>query len=344
MTNSAILTGYEGNKLLKQLKPRSWEHFRDAAIYDKPSYDPKELAAQKARFNSDEVFDRIVTARRELERVGMGVHSVNPAKDIWQRNNGTGGPDYYSLNERNPEYKRNLASIFLPEKLRAESLYEHNAPGLLARYGGNARVAEIMRKRYNRPRFGEQPPPSAYVDISDIFRDPQKALQAARGPGGHNFIMNSGLFGSDRLVGGQQVITEPRGDKITGHVLDRWDITPEKPALQALWDAITSGNILSAGWRNSAAPASSGHASGNTNFERALGTAGRVIWDRGLRSNHPWVSQPYQFVPVQKYPDYPEYGLQFHGADGKPTTGIIDRDTLSKYLDSVHSNSLTPPE
>lgn len=112
--NSILPFGYDQSNILEQLKPRSAKHVYDALIADKPSYDPKALAELNERFNGNKaVRDTAIAARYELYRRGMGVHSDNPVRDFWQRNKGVKGPDYYSVNEKHPEYARRVAQLYL---------------------------------------------------------------------------------------------------------------------------------------------------------------------------------------------------------------------------------------
>lgn len=113
ITNSVLPFGYDQSNILGQLKPRSVRHVYDALLADKPSYDPKALEALSARFDGNtEARDTSIAARQELHRRGMGIHSDNPVKDFWQRNKGVKGPDYYSVNEKHPEYAKRVGLLF----------------------------------------------------------------------------------------------------------------------------------------------------------------------------------------------------------------------------------------
>ena len=87
----------------------------DALIADKPSYDPKILAGLTDRFSGDvDARDIAIAARYELGRRALGVHTNNAIKDFWQKNKGTAGPDYYSVNEKNPAYSKNVNKLYRP--------------------------------------------------------------------------------------------------------------------------------------------------------------------------------------------------------------------------------------
>jgi hypothetical protein len=113
ITNSALPFGYDQEGMLSQLAPRSGKHVYDALIADKPSYDPKVVAGLKDSFSGDAAaFDTAVAARYELGRRALGVHTNNAIKDFWQKNKGKAGPDYYSVNEKNPAYSKNVLNLY----------------------------------------------------------------------------------------------------------------------------------------------------------------------------------------------------------------------------------------
>jgi hypothetical protein len=99
--------------MLSQLAPRSRQHVYDALIADKPSYDPKVIAGLTDHFGGEvDIRDAAIAARYELGRRALGVHTNNAIKDFWQKNKGTAGPDYYSVNEKNPAYSKNVWNLF----------------------------------------------------------------------------------------------------------------------------------------------------------------------------------------------------------------------------------------
>ena len=115
ITNSALPFGYDQEGMLSQLAPRSWQHVYDALIADKPSYDPKVVAGLTDRFSGDvDARDTSIAARYELGRRALGVHTNNAIKDFWQKNKGKVGPDYYSVNEKNPNYSKHVNKLYRP--------------------------------------------------------------------------------------------------------------------------------------------------------------------------------------------------------------------------------------
>lgn len=113
IANSVLPFGYDQQNVLSQLKPRSMQHVWDAAFADKPSFDPKALAQLSEQFaGNTNVRDVALAARYELNRRGMHVHTNNPVRDFWQRNKGVKGPDYYSVNEKNPNYSKNVETLY----------------------------------------------------------------------------------------------------------------------------------------------------------------------------------------------------------------------------------------
>lgn len=112
--------------------PQSFRQFWDAAVLDKPSFNPQTLDKlvqdNPNVFADREALDTMLAARRELNRRSFGVHSNNAATDVWQKNKGDKGPDYYSLNEQNKNYLQHLQTLFFPSgqpNRVAEGLFEN---------------------------------------------------------------------------------------------------------------------------------------------------------------------------------------------------------------------------
>jgi hypothetical protein len=308
LTNSVVPAGYDGGNILAQLKPRSWEHISDAAIKDKPSYDPVAVKKFVEKFRNTEVGQRALAARREIERVGMGVNSHDAQKSVWQRNQGDKGAPY----ESNPEYKRNLAALMLPSELDPERLkLQHPAT------------------------------------IGPLFKNPQAGIEFFnKGNGGSNsnttaIQVGMDLFGTNPLLGAQQLITRQNGADVEGTVLDRHDVTPSAANLKSLQDAVTSGKILDPKWRGQVD--AGGYERGQTNAQVMSGTLGRLLWDRVLRHENPWVAQKFKFTPAQGPTGEPEYGLQFLKQDNTPVLSQpMNREGLFNYLESIQTNDTMP--
>lgn len=309
LTNSVVPAGYDAGDILAQLKPRSWQHVWDAAGKDIPSYDPAAVKKFVEKFNNTEVGERALAARREIERIGQGVNTHNPATSVWQRNS----DKTYSLNEQNKDYLRNLAAIFLPSTLSPASL---------------ASAAELGKDTH-----------PVGVDISNVFKDPR---------GGLSFIntlpaegqLHADLFGTHPLLGAQQLITQQNGNNIEGMTLDRHDVTPSAAGIKKLQEAITSGKMLDPTWRS--APAVGVYERGQTNAQAATGTIGRLIWDRVLRSENPWVAQKFKFTPAQGPTGESEYGLQMLKQDNTPALQPMTRGNLFDYLEQLQTGPSIP--
>jgi hypothetical protein len=111
-SNVQVPLGYTG----ADLTPKSFSQFSRAFFADKPAYDPKTVEKLLPHFEGDKArLDDAIHARRELIRRSFGVHSNNEGADYWQQNKGTKGPNYYSLNEKAPEYLSRLSNLFLPK-------------------------------------------------------------------------------------------------------------------------------------------------------------------------------------------------------------------------------------
>jgi hypothetical protein len=309
VTNSVVPAGYDSGNIISQLKPRSWQHVYDAAIKDKPSYDPAKVKEFVEQFRNTEVGQRVLAARREIERIGQGVNSYNPQTSVWQRN-----PDKtYSINEKNKDYIRNLVSIYFPSRLAPNSVM---------------RADELQATIPNRK------------DISGLFLDPKSSL---------DFVnkldldgqLQTDLFGTHALLGAQQLVAQQRGADVAGMSLDRHDVTPSNSGLAALRQNITSGKIFNPAWR--AGNADGVYGRGQTNSQVMFGTLGRMAWDRLLRKENPWVAQKFKFTPAEGPAGDPEYGLQLLRQDNTPVfSRPVTRDVLYDYLNQAQTTDTVP--
>lgn len=374
ITNSSVLTGYDSDKQLKQLYPRNWQHVWDAAIADKPSYHPdslKELAERYAVSSAD-IGKRLVAARREIERIGMNVDTHNPRNSIWQRNAGGRGPQHYSLNEKNPEYKSNLAALYLPKFLDSASMY---APGsdntvdtsyinalgekeLIARdplhvpIPPRARVMDGFGKLVTDAGNDQwdmlaTPKPggvaaNAPFSLQPLFTEPATEIAKINSPDGKYILDASELFGGDSLVGAQQIPTRQNGANLEGMTLDRFDITPSQADTDELYKSVVSGGLFDKTWRGSGGDTASGYNRGQTNWQTFKSTLGRMVWDRVLRQEHPWISQKFRFAPPTAADKDIGHSLQFMKNDGTPAAEPINRVQLGGHLDDVHAHKLNP--
>jgi hypothetical protein len=307
--------GYDAGNILQQLKPRSLQHVIDAAVLDKPSYDPAALAKITPHFgNNPEIALTATNARRELGRIGMGVHSTRPDSDIWQRNVGGKGPDYYSLNEKNKEYLKHLQHLFLPSQLRPNALFSYEDA------------------KANIPP-GQLPTPEQWaasqknIDVSNLFKQPGAGIPFINN---ESDWRNVDMLGSQSLLGSQQVIAKPDGQNLAGRILDRYDVTPSaQDSRNALMNLLT-GKFLSSSWRNQT-PAGNDYTRGQTNAQILKGTLGRELLDKILIKQSPWVSQRFQFKPSE----IGGYGLQLQKEDGTPATDALTPGELAQYLESI---------
>jgi hypothetical protein len=314
ISNSMLPFGYDSANALDQLKPRSLAHVRDALIYDKPSYDPKAVAAIAPNFASNkEILEPVLNARRELHRIGYGVHSHNTATSVWQKNPGGKGPAHYSLNEKNPEYLKNLRALMLPTRLHPLSLHSYS---------------DINAMVPNYPF-----PPSEYkkmqrgIDISELFKRPQETIKNYNAK--KTFLPD--MFAADSLLGAQQLVTRQNGQNTEGLILDRHDVTPTKTDMQSFLSALLGGKLFNKKWQEERLPNNGDYNAGQTNIGAWNSTLKRLILDRALTKEHPWVSQKFRFTP-----DTPgTYGLEFLKQDGQPAMPAMTQGDLSRYLNSV---------
>jgi hypothetical protein len=315
ISNSMLPFGYDSANALDQLKPRSLAHVRDALIYDKPSYDPKAVAAIAPYFASNkEILEPVLNARRELHRIGYGVHSHNPATSAWQKNQGGKGPAHYSLNEKNPEYLKNLRALMLPTRLRPEAVYSYAD---MKASDPNFPMAEHDYKKYLQNN----------ADVSGFFKNPQQALARYN----VNTATTPDMFGSDSLLGAQQLVTRQNGQNTEGLILDRHDVTPTKADMQSFLSALLGGRLFNKKWQEERLPNNGDYNAGQTNIGAWNSTLKRLILDRALTKEHPWVSQKFRFTP-----DTPgTYGLEFLKQDGQPAMPAMTQGDLYDYLNSV---------
>lgn len=311
VTNSVVPAGYDGGNILAQLKPRSWQHVWDAAGKDKPSYDPEKVREFVSNFKNTEVGQRVLAARREIERIGMGVDTHNPETSVWQRNKGDKGAPYYSLNEKNKEYLRNLAAIFLPSASNPVQLARDDGLGAFLFQNPNAAL-EFLNK-------GSPDQNSSPMDVQ----------------------VNADFFGTNPLLGAQQLIARQNGRNVDVLTMDRHDVTPSDAAVSGLGSALLRGKVFSPEWR--AQTAEGGYEKGQTNSQMMLGTAGRMLWDRVLRHENPWVAQKFQFSPVTGPIGEPEYGFQAMRQDNTPVfSQPLDRGAVFDYLQQLQGAETMP--
>jgi hypothetical protein len=254
-SNVMIPAGYDAAEKAKQLVPKSVQQFLQAAIYDKPAFDPKDLADFQGKYFDKNIANTVLGARRELNRIAQGVHTKQPATDYWQKNKGSGGnPDYYSLNERNQNYDANVGALFGPQV--------------------NPTFQSLLKN------------PDAYIATENSAKAPWQT---------------TGLFGADTLLGGQQVIAARDGKRLTGRVLDRYDMTPSRPELQEASEAVKKLHILNPFWWMKQREKTPGdyNAPDTTNAGFMANLLSRLAWDRVLTEEHPWVSQQFSITPGQ---------------------------------------------
>jgi hypothetical protein len=136
-SNVMIPAGYDASAKAKQLVPKSVRQFLDAAIYDKPAFDPKDVAQLETHFGNRT--EAVLGARRELNRIAQGVHTSNPKTDYWQKNVPSNNAPYYSANEKNPNYNMNAAALFAPTGIPEYAKLVADPEGYIA--AGNAAKA-----------------------------------------------------------------------------------------------------------------------------------------------------------------------------------------------------------
>lgn len=256
-SNVMIPAGYDATEKAKQLVPKSLGQFLDAAVYDKPAFDPKDLAALKPHFGEN--VDTVVGARRELNRIAQGVHSKNPNTDYWQKNKGTAGPDYYSLNEQSPKYLKNLAQLFGPQN-------NENLKALLAK------PDEIIatENQNTDPRYTGAWQTSGLFGADTLLGGQQ--VVATRD--GKNIV--------GRVLDRYDMTPSQPELQEAGKAVRNLDIL--NPFWWAKQREKTPGDY---------------NKPDTTNAGFMANLLSRLAWDRVLTEEHPWVSQNFKITPAQ---------------------------------------------
>lgn len=266
ISNTLIPGDYGVSNKARQLLPTSFKKFVDAAVLDKPSFDEKDLAdVQNVFHGNKQLADDALNARRELIRIGFGVHSNKPNSDYWQKNKAVGTPDYYSLNEQNPAYRRIRDNLFGPDP---------------------------------------DPDGAARANLKEMLKDPTTIINNENAYGqwwGSGLFGAGTLLGGQQIVVPPAGSRKP----YIGRVLDRFDVTPEKAHTDYVGNAFRSGKALKPSWWSAiAAPQdSTAYTRGQepqTNAQLVGGLIPRVIWDKLLTKRHPWVSQQFAISPDRR--------------------------------------------
>jgi hypothetical protein len=260
ITNTTIPLDYDAADKVQQLMPGSLKRFIDAAILDKPSFNPKRVQEYINTLKmkgtpgdpGPDDLPAVINARRELNRIAFGVHTPNATADYWQYNKGDKGPGYYSVNESNPNYKTIREQLFGPRSATARGII-----GAVTQYPAEAIAGQNLAKKQWR---------------------------------------TSGLFGADTLMGGQQVALPPSAKSPQiGRVLDRFDVTPAQDEITYAQDAVKKFKIFNPEWWTSEKE-TPGYSNTKTETNRQFmgGLISRLIWDKILTEKYPWVSQQFR--------------------------------------------------
>jgi hypothetical protein len=233
------------------------------AILDKPNYKVAPIAS------SPNISDHILSARRELVRrsFGLPLDMENKANPYWEKRRG----GYYSLNENSPEYSNRLRALYGPPK-----------PVYLG--------------------SGDKP----NVNYSSLLRWPAKTLSSlntAKTYRDEEINTDFGLFGGPQINGAQQVPYKVNPDvTISGQALDRWDMTlagKEQKVFNDGWQAFRTGGVAGfKDWAGKPAERINKYVGpGNATNATSLKTlANRLVWDKVLTDENPWVQQKFQLT------------------------------------------------
>ena len=301
ISNTKLPLGYTPNAA-KEIKP-SLKRIWNAAILDKPDYDPQTLEYWRSKPGGSML--PFLPARQEIVRRQFGLPFAQENNSEWWQKNPEG---YYSLNEKSPDYAKRLSLLF-----------------------GSASPRGIRRN--NQLHSGPD----------KVLQDPEKALAAFskypdRQPAEYDFFGSAQLFGGMQLPH----VKNPDGS-YSGMALDRWDVTPNKKETQYFKDnwlkMLTDSKWRQAPLKENLSwyikPDSLGHTNAST--MKALG--GRMVWDNVLSDELPWIGQKFTLQPRNTPRTWGEYlgnsgsthGLQFLKADNTPATPAMDFQALDAW-------------
>ena len=298
ISNTKLPLGYTANAA-EEIKP-SFKRIWNAAILDKPDYDPKAVEYWQNR--PGEKMLPFLPARQEIVRrqFGLPFDQKNP---WWQKNR----EGYYSLNEKSPDYAKRLASLF----------GTHGRHGIRRNgslFSGPDRI--IQSPETALPAF------SKYPD---------------RQPGDYNFFGSSQLFGGMQLPyvknpdGSYSGMAIDRFDltpnqKEMQYLKDNW--------LKALTDSEWRKGSLKENLSWYMRPGA-----GHTNASTMKALGGRIIWDNILSDEIPWIGQKFKIEPNSSPRTWGQFlggsfapnTMQFLKADNSPATPAMDFAALDQW-------------
>jgi hypothetical protein len=301
ISNTKLPLGYTPTAAA-EIKP-SLRRIWNAAILDKPDYDPTAVAYWNNRPGVKNMLP-FLPARQEIVRrqFGLPVDQTNP---WWQKN-----PEgYYSLNEKSPDYA-------------------HRLPLLFGSYGRTG-----IRRDPWLSRSGPD----------QILKNPARALPAfSKYPDSQtdtfNFFGASPLFGGMHLPH----VKHPDGS-YSGMALDRWDVTPnqlEADYFKKNWRrALTDAKWRNAPLKENLSWYLKNDGAGHTNASTMKALGGRLVWDNLLSDELPWIGQKFKIAPHTTPRTWGQYvgggyapnTLQFLKADNTPATDAMDYTALDTW-------------
>jgi hypothetical protein len=264
-SNVMIPAGYDAGQKARQLVPKSMQQFVDAAIKDKPAFDPKDLAEFQSRYYDKEIANTVLGARRELNRIAQGVHSKNPITDYWQKNtNGKNAP-YYSVNEQNPNYSGNVDRLFGPQINSTFEALRKNPDEIIATENQNI-----------DPRYSGAWQHSGLFG-ADTLLGGQQVIATRDGKN----IVGRVLDRYDMTPSKAEL--QEAGKAVTGlQILNPWWWAKQREKAPGDYNKDDT-----------------------TNAGFMANLLSRLAWDKVLTEEHPWVSQNFKITPGQEASWFP---------------------------------------
>lgn len=300
ISNTKLPLGYTANAA-GEIKP-SLKRIWNAAILDKPDYDPKALAYWQDKPGGKML--PFLPARRELVRRQFGL-PFDQKNQWWQKN-----PEgYYSLNEKSPDYAKRLSLLF----------------------GSHA------NKGIRRPSSLYSGPEKILTDPEKAL--PAFSKYPDRQPGDYDFFGSGPLFGGMHLP--YQKNPDGSYSGMALDRWDLTPNQREADFFKANWrKALTDSEWRKAPLKENLSWYMRPDAAGHTNASAMKNLAGRWIWDNILSDEIPWVGQKFHVAPnttprtwgqALGGGTYTPNTLQFLKSDNTPATPAMDFAALDAW-------------
>jgi hypothetical protein len=285
----------------KSIKPRSWEHFRDAAILDKPYQG--ELTHNQTAWDAPDSTARL---RYEAFRRALGVHNSNPDTDLWAEN-----PDKsLSLNPKHPKIDNLVQDLLIKNR---EETVQSQDPVRLAAFINSSDKSTLTERVPGHPDSIYNPFQSLMSEVTGGQRinvepgmlDYSKQSLAGAAKWYLNHIeeikkesnveelpagfpdLNAGL---SEVKNKGWLLKTPSSYTLKSR--DRWDVGPSNEEMGWLKKIPSEVKNNGVSWLNSPVDkdAPIGYSDGKTNKTEAIKLLQRLATEKLLFKQAPWIS------------------------------------------------------